>query len=330
MSVLQTKKLSIGYGDNIILSDLNLNIRRGEMICLLGPNGSGKSTLIKTLSNMLAPISGGVYLNTKNKHENISNIDLKEFAQYVSIVLTERLPQSNFTVNDIVSLGRVPYTNWLGNLSKNDKLKINRAMELAGVTHFRDRQIDGLSDGEKQRVMFAKALAQDTDIIILDEPTAHLDIVYRAELLSLLKTLAKETPKAILISTHELEIAIQAADNVWLINQNKELIASSPEDLILSNKFSETFKGEKIYFNEEAGNFKLLNSKTMKIGLKGSGKRWYWTKHALEKQHFEIVNSKTDISIRVNDDHWIISNIDNERKIFSIEELLKTIHDKEF
>ncbi len=259
MICLETHNLTIGYTGRPLLSNLNLSLKKGEMVCLVGPNGTGKSTLIKTLTNMLAPLEGTVKINISPTNKNINEINVKELAMHISIVLTDKLPSSNFSVHEIVALGRIPHTNWLGNLSKKDEIIIDEALKITNLTAYKYRKVDSLSDGEKQRVMFAKALAQDTDIIILDEPTAHLDVVYRAELLSLLKNLAKETQKAILISTHELEMAIQSADHIWLINNNKQLISKAPEDLILANVFSETFQGAQVFFDENNGSFKIKN-----------------------------------------------------------------------
>jgi len=322
---LHTKELSIGYKQKVLLSNLNLEIKKGEMVCLLGPNGVGKSTLIKTLTKIHQPLSGNIFIIDEAKLVNINKVNPLKLAKHISIVLTEQLPRSNFTVKDIVSLGRVPHTNWLGNLSKKDIDIVEDAMKKVNITHFKNRFVDSLSDGEKQRVMFAKALAQDTDLIILDEPTAHLDIVHRAELLSLLKKLAKETKKGILISTHELEMAIQAADRIWLINNKNKLEVSSPEDLVLSGKFSKTFNGNQIYFNEDNGTFKIKNEILKSIQLIGSGNRYYWTKHALEKRQYKIVDRESDISIKVKPNTWQLEkngNITELNSIMSLMELL--------
>ena len=324
---LSTKNLSIGYDKKILLSHLNIQIKSGEMVCLLGPNGVGKSTLIKTLTNMHPPLAGSVFITKKNNEAlNVNKVTALELARHISIVLTDQLPPSNFTVKDIVSLGRVPHTNWLGNLSLADQSFVIEAMEKVNITPFSNRLIDSLSDGEKQRVMFAKALAQDTDLIILDEPTAHLDVVHRAELLSLLKKLARETNKGILISTHELEMAIQAADNVWLINNHKELTVSSPEDLVLSGIFSKTFNGDQIYFNEDNGAFKIQNKAKQAVHLTGEGKRFYWTKHALEKRHYFATNEKAAIRVIIKKESWTLIKEDKTTECTSISELMRHLH----
>jgi len=325
MSCLQTHNLTIGYASKVLLSKLNLSLKKGEMVCLVGPNGTGKSTLIKTLTNIINPISGSVLLTADKSSKNIKEIPLKDLAQHISIVLTDKLPPTNFSVYDIVSLGRVPHTNWLGNLSKNDDKIINEALEKVNLTTYKDRKIDSLSDGEKQRVMFAKALAQDTEIIILDEPTAHLDVVYRAELLSLLKNLAETTQKAILISTHELEMAIQSADHIWLIDNNKQLIAQAPEDLVLSNAFSETFKGNQIYFDENNGSFRIKNTPKYKINLTGTGLRTSWTKHALEKRNFETVAEDCSLKVNVTESKWELNNNGVTTNLDSITALLSKL-----
>ncbi len=250
---LHTKNLSIGYTDKILLSHLELQLNKGEMVCLLGANGVGKSTLIRTILGLTPALDGHVFINEKP----VSDLHLKALAKHISIVLTTGIPPNNFTVYELVALGRTPHTNWLGKLNKTDKARIKDAMQLVGVTRFSDRQVNSLSDGERQRVMLAKALVQDTELIILDEPTAHLDVTNRVALLLLLKKLAKETGKGILLSTHELELALQVADTIWLINNKKELIKGTPEELILSDDISQTFNSGSVNFDNNSRSFKI-------------------------------------------------------------------------
>lgn len=329
-SYLYTSNLTIGYDDKILLSNLNININRGDMICLLGPNGVGKSTLINTLTATLSPLSGSILLDKKP----INKIPLKELSQLISIVLTKKLSSANLTVFDLVAMGRIPYTNWLGNLTKKDIAIVEKSMKLVNVDDFYDRQIDSLSDGEKQRVLIAKALAQDTPLIILDEPTAHLDVANRVALLSLLKKLAKETKKSILLSTHELEMAIQVADQIWLIDNHKQLHKGTPEDLALSGVFGNTFKGEQIKFDMNTGAFKMQHSTFNKIKLNGTDPLIYWTKQALEKEGYQIVSDgETQIEVSFFKEpnmHWIIKTVLHEIRVESIEELInKIINDVE-
>ena len=253
---LHTKNLSIGYADKILLSHLDLQLNKGEMVCLLGANGVGKSTLIRTILGLTPALDGRVFINEKP----LSDLHIKTVAKHISIVLTTGIPPNNFTVYELVALGRTPHTNWLGKLNQTDKARIKDAMQLVAITHFSDRQVNSLSDGERQRVMLAKALVQDTELIILDEPTAHLDVTNRVALLLLLKKLAKETGKGILLSTHELELALQVADSIWLINNKKKMIKGTPNELILSNSISQTFNSGNVNFDNNSRSFKIEGS----------------------------------------------------------------------
>ena len=188
-SILSTSNLSIGYTTkketNVIADNLNLNLQEGKLIALIGANGIGKSTLLRTLTGIQKPISGSVILNTKN----LNDLDSWTIAQQLSVVLTEKLPPSNLTVFELIALGRQPYTNWIGKLSNLDIEKVNQAMELTQIAHLSDKKHYEISDGQLQNVLVARALAQDTALIILDEPTTHLDLVHKVSLFKLLKKL---------------------------------------------------------------------------------------------------------------------------------------------
>lgn len=237
-AILHSKQLSIGYPNKTILQDLNLEINRGELITLLGPNGTGKSTLIHTLTGVIPVLTGAIEING----DQLQEMNLSQKATTIAVVLSQKLNPVNLTVEDVVALGRTPYTNWLGKLSNNDRSIVSNALESVNIVHLKDRNIEELSDGEKQRVMIAKALAQDTPLIVLDEPTAHLDVDNRVHLLELLKRLAKEKNIAILLSTHELDLALETADQVWLIDRNKQLHHGAPKQLIEEGKLSQTFE----------------------------------------------------------------------------------------
>lgn len=241
---LHTENLTVGYNNKELLGGLNLTLQQGELVCLLGPNGVGKSTLIKTLIGETRVISGSVFFNDKE----LKVMTPKDLAYLVSIVLTHKPNLANLSVFDLVAMGRTPYTNWLGKLKNEDIDIINQSMQLVKVEQFSIRTLESLSDGEKQRVMVAKALAQDTPLIILDEPTAHLDVNNRFELLTLLKQLAKQTQKAILLSTHELELALKLADKVWLIDNEQQMYIGKPQEQTIREAIEQTFKGYPIQF----------------------------------------------------------------------------------
>ena len=252
--ILTTSNLSVGYSSNkevkTIASNINLRLKKGELIALVGANGIGKSTLLRTLIGIQPPLSGSVILNSKN----ISEFDSVSLAQNLSIVLTEKLPPSNLTVFEIIALGRQPYTNWLGNLSDNDISKINEAMELTQITSFADKKHYEISDGQLQNVLVARALAQDTPLIILDEPTTHLDLLHKVSLFKLLKKLAKETNKCILFSTHDIDMAIQISDEM-IIMTNENVAQDQPCNFISKGDFNTLFKDEHIAFDSEKGKF---------------------------------------------------------------------------
>jgi len=252
--ILTTSNLSVGYSSKkeikTIATHINLNLKKGELIALIGANGIGKSTLLRTLIGIQPPLSGNIILNGIN----INEYDSISFAQNLNIVLTEKLPPSNLTVFEIIALGRQPYTNWLGNLSDNDISKINEAMELTQITSLAEKKHYEISDGQLQKVLVARALAQDTPLIILDEPTTHLDLLHKVSLFKLLKKLAKETNKCILFSTHDIDMAIQISDEM-IIMTDENVVQDQPCNFISKGNFETLFKNEHIAFDREKGKF---------------------------------------------------------------------------
>jgi len=252
--LLSASNLSIGYTTkkevNCIAQNINLALESGKLISLIGANGIGKSTLLRTLTGIQQPLSGTVLLNKKE----IQNYAPIELAQNLSVVLTEKLPPSNLTVFELVALGRQPYTNWIGTLSTNDLEKINLAMQLAQIAHFAHKKHYEISDGQLQKVLIARALAQDTPVIILDEPTTHLDLLHKVSLFKLLKKLASETQKCILFSTHDMDLAIQLSDEMIVMTE-ENVIQEQPCNLILKGVFDSLFKEDAIIFDKEKGKF---------------------------------------------------------------------------
>lgn len=253
-NILSTSNLSIGYKSKketvSIAENLNLNFQEGKLITLIGANGIGKSTLLRTLTGIQKPINGHVYLNEKN----IQAYSPLELAQNLSMVLTEKLPQSNLTVFELVALGRQPYTNWIGKLSPKDLENITKAIQLTEIEHLSDKKHFEISDGQLQKVLVARALAQDTPLIILDEPTTHLDLLHKVSLFKLLKKLTKETGKCILFSTHDIDLAIQLSDEMVVMTTEK-IIQNEPCNLISDGTFNTLFKDENIIFDNQKGKF---------------------------------------------------------------------------
>lgn len=253
-NILSTSNLSIGYKTKsstiIIAKNLNVNLREGKLIALIGANGIGKSTLLRTITGIQKPISGTVLLNEKNIHE-LNSLTL---AQNLSVVLTEKLPPSNLTVWELIALGRQPYTNWIGKLTPKDISKVNEAIGLTQIGHLKSKMHYEISDGQLQIVLIARALAQDTPLIILDEPTTHLDLLHKVVLFKLLKKLTQETGKCILFSTHDIDMAIQLSDEM-IIMTPETVVQDQPCNLILKGSFSSLFQDEHIVFDSEKGKF---------------------------------------------------------------------------
>jgi len=324
--ILETDGLSIGYKqkrseDLCLMSNLNLTIRRGELVCLLGPNGSGKSTLMRTIAGLQAPLKGSTLVEGVPIRER----NFGEIARLLSIVLTERLQVGNLSVYHIVSLGRHPYTSWMGRLSEKDESMIKWALEQVGLWSYANKFINQLSDGERQRVMIAKALAQDTPLIMLDEPTAHLDLPNRVEIMRLLRSLAKDTDKAILLSTHELDLALQAADVIWLMSKNNDIKIGAPEDLVLSGSIEDTFKNKSFNFDKKSGNFIMNYQKKQEIQLIGNDVMGFWTQRALSREGYRVTCEKTDnCSVHLIEDkmEWQIHRKGEVVNCRSIQELL--------
>lgn len=252
--VLKATNLSIGYTVDKkhikICEHINFQLHKGELLCLLGRNGSGKSTLLKTIAKMLPSIDGEISINS----ENLYALSPKDLAKYISVVLTESIPENSLTVYETIALGRQPYTNWLGKLSTQDTEIINNAMVLTDTDGLAHKLIHQLSDGQLQRVMIARALTQDTPIILLDEPTSHLDIHHKINIFKILAKICKETQKTVLISTHEINLALKTSDRLLLIDDQKFSIGKSTEETIQQNLMS-IFNSDDIRYDNLSNQF---------------------------------------------------------------------------
>ena len=215
--MISLQNLTVGYGEKAILSDINQTLEPGRLVCLLGSNGVGKSTILRTLAGFLQPLAGKVLLDDKD----LSSLSLSQRSKAVSIVLTERVEVPYMKVADLVGMGRSPYTGFFGTLTKEDKAIVGEAIEMVGITSLAERTIDTLSDGERQKAFLAKALAQQTPIILLDEPTAFLDFHAKLSTLRLMQKLAHETDKTILMSTHDVEMALRLSDILWIVQDGE-------------------------------------------------------------------------------------------------------------
>ncbi|MBP5229176.1 MAG: ABC transporter ATP-binding protein [Bacteroidales bacterium] len=248
-ATIQLKNLSIGYrnksGVKEVTTNINASLNSGELTCLIGPNGTGKSTLLKTLCAFLPKLGGEIIIDG-NPLESYSD---KEFSKKIGVVLTHRPQIQNMTVEELVSLGRSPYTGFWGKLEKEDREIISNAITQIGIEPLKERMIQTLSDGERQKVMIAKAIAQQTPIICLDEPTAFLDFPSKIETMQLLKRLCRESKKTIFLSTHDLELTLQIADRIWLM-QKGSLFVGTPKELAESGNLSAFIEREGITFDK--------------------------------------------------------------------------------
>lgn len=256
--ILKASDLSIGYKSksqtNTIAENLNLNLGRGQLVALVGANGIGKSTLLRTITGIQKPLAGTVSLNGKD----LFSYQPSDLAQNLSLVLTENLPPSNLTVFELIALGRQPYTNWLGKLTTEDLEKVNQAIALTNIGHLVDKRHYEISDGQLQIVLIARALAQDTPLIILDEPTTHLDLLHKVSVFKLLKKLSRETNKCILFSTHDIDLAIDLSDEMIVMTE-VFVKQGSPCNMITAGVFDTIFKDESLFFDKEKGKFTFKN-----------------------------------------------------------------------
>ena len=288
-NILSLNNLSIGYSSQrrgILCEGLNVSARRGELIALIGKNGTGKSTLLRTIARLQPSLAGSVTIRDRE----IYQFSGRDFARLVSFVSTENIVIPNMCVYDLVALGRFPYTNWIGRLTEEDCNIIEYSIEQTGLASMKDKNIDSLSDGERQRVMIARTLAQNTDLIILDEPTAFLDLQGRHEIIHLLNKLAAEQEKTILFSTHDLNIATSEADKIWMLLPGM-LVEGAPEDLILNNQIKRLFDNSLLQFDSASGTFIVKKQTGVSFLINGEGEGLLWTSRALQRLGLTITEN---------------------------------------
>lgn len=282
-ATIQIDRLSIGYpgktGVKVVASDISADINGGELTCLLGANGVGKSTLLRTLSGFQSKLAGDIRVEGKE----LGRYTDKQLARVISVVLTEKCDIRNMTADELIGLGRSPYTGFWGTLTREDREVVERAVSLVGIEHLAHRMVHTLSDGERQKVMIAKALAQETPVIYLDEPTAFLDFPSKVEMMQLLHHLSRQTGKTIFLSTHDLELALQIADKIWLMDKANGVTIGTPEDLALNGSLGGFFARKGIAFDMETGLFRVDNEYSSQVRLAGHGQRYAMVRKALQR-----------------------------------------------
>jgi iron complex transport system ATP-binding protein len=291
-NILTIKKLEIGYSSGkskkVLLPPLDAVAGEGELIAVIGRNGIGKSTLLRTIAGLQSGIGGSIFYNERNINE-YTRIDLAREVGYIS---TEIVKVSNMRVYDLVALGRFPHTNWIGKIEPEDDEIILDAIEKTAMSSFRNKFVSELSDGERQKVMIARILAQDTGIMIMDEPTAFLDIGSKYEILHLLHELSRKSHKTIIFSTHDLQMAVCQADKIWMILDDR-LVEGAPEDLIIKGAFEHLFDSSPVKFNTENGTFTFRGEERGSYYIEGNGIIHHWTEEAVKRSGFGISDLKT-------------------------------------
>lgn len=327
---IHIRKLTTGYpgkgSSKIVAKDIDATICSGELTCLLGANGVGKSTLLRTLSAFQPPISGEIEIMGKK----LVDYTDKQLATVIGVVLTEKCSLRNMTVEELVGMGRSPYTGFWGSLSKEDKKIVDDAIVLMKIEDLKYRMVHTLSDGERQKVMIAKALAQESPVIFLDEPTAFLDFPSKVEIMQLLHHLSRSTDKTIFLSTHDLELALQIADKIWLMDKVSGVTIGTPEDLSIDGCLSNFFSRKGIVFDMETGLFRIDNEFQKEVRLVGHGKKYAMVRKALQRNGIHASRRvEAEFYIETGDmttSGYIIHPLDGTTvKVGTIEELLKQV-----
>lgn len=328
---IEIKELAIGYPGQketkVVADHINADINRGELTCLLGANGIGKSTLLRTLSAFQPKLSGEIRIQGKE----IEKYTDKQLSRVIGVVLTDRLDIRNMTSEELIGLGRSPYTGFWGGLSKEDKKIVADAIALIRIENLAHRMVQTLSDGERQKVMIAKALVQETPIVFLDEPTAFLDFPSKVEIMQLLHHLSRETGKTIFLSTHDLELALQIADKLWIMDKEHGVTVGTPEDLSLNGSLSDSFARKGISFDLETGLFRVDNALTKEMKLIGEGIKYAMVRKALLRNGIKAnpdIESELYIEVRDNepDYSYLLHHPHGEvTKMATIESLLNAM-----
>lgn len=329
--MLSFDSLVIGYisGKNkkMLLPPVNGTAMKGELIAVVGRNGIGKSTLLRSLAGLQPPLEGKISL----KGRNIKEYSRLQIAKILGYISTEVVKVVNMRVFELVALGRFPHTNWYGKIDAVNHNAIIDAIEKTDLSDFYHRFITELSDGERQRAMIARVLAQDADLMVMDEPTAFLDIKTKYEILHLLSTLAHNRGKTIIISTHDFQIAMDQADKIWLLLET-DLIEGAPEDLMLKGSFDHLFDSSLVVFDSDTGSFVLKKPESGQIYIEGAGAEKVWTEKAVIRAGYSLSGKKITPYVKVPDTKnrkWHLYSDRSKNEFTSLYDLISWLTGKE-
>lgn len=315
--LLSLTNLDIGFPDNVLIQGINASVTRGEMVAIIGHNGAGKSTLLRTIAGFHLKSGGEILIGGRERSE----MNRHELASKVGYVSTEQVNAPDMRVYDLVALGRFSYTNWMGSLTVNDKRIVCESIDKVGLSDFIYRNIGQLSDGEKQRAMIARALAQDTCLLVMDEPTAFLDIKNRYEIIHLLRSLAASGEKTVIMSTHDLQSALRESDKIWLLADGR-LEEGAPEDMVLKGAFDGIFGDSQLKFRKSDGSFNPVKEESGEVCINGDGLFRQWTARAMRRLGFRIRESISADGITITIDEkrneWILGHGEQQITFSSI------------
>lgn len=326
-TTILAKDLITGYRVNgkfkpVPSFNINFDAKEGELIALIGSNGSGKTTLLRTIAGLHPSKSGDISICGLSPLK----ANRLEFAKSLSIATTELLKIAYTSVNDFVMLGRFPYSHFFGKLTTKDLQIVDMAIEETGIASKRDEQMNCLSDGERQRAIIARTLAQDTPVILLDEPTAYLDIKNKIEILNLLKSLTSKYRKTIIFSTHDLATALHLADKIWLITSDK-MISKIPEQIIFDDDLAKEFNSDFMQIDKNTGNFNFIDKYNISVGLIGDYGLYGMTLNALKRIGFNVISNKSDdLNVIIEENEklkiWKLINANEELVFNQLEDLI--------
>jgi cobalamin transport system ATP-binding protein len=321
--LLTMRDLAVGYAAaRPIAERLTASLAAGELVCLLGPNGAGKSTLMRTLAAMQPALAGEVRI----EGVPLASLTPRDLARRLSVVLTDRVQTWILSAYDLVALGRHPYTDWSGRLTDLDHERVAWALSTVGAEDLAPRPVSELSDGERQKVMLARALAQEPRVMLLDEITAFLDLPRRVDIMGTLRTLAHQSGRALLLSTHDLDLALRTADRIWLLSRGGGFQIGTPEQLVLSGAFEAAFRSEGVDFDRTSGSFRIHRSHVGGAHVVGDGVLAVWTARALERIGYQIVDADgADVVVQLTDNRWLCRRGSSVRACSSVDEVVRVV-----